>query len=443
MNQLGKMGVISRRALLTIISAAGPDANAGLPRKEFPSTKSLHYVMPAIFVGSVLLVLIGGFGVTRAEPGADGGILAQARSERAGVLDAKAETSGAGDAPRPADQAETASIRLRAVAAQTGRTIEGVSVSYIGSFGGKELKGTVTTDPDGAVTIDYPSSSKVLMLELTATRTGYVPIFIRWDRFGKPVKIPPFKELRFEGGTEIGGVVKDEAGKPIAGATIYRYSPPTECEGARVVFMSKGPTTDEQGHWRMSDAPSNLAEVRLEAVHPSFQTGNAPATTNLDSVMFLKKGFAVRGRVVQLRRPARPGCQARDGSQLLGWPVAGNLDQGERRVCLRAVCRGLDHGHGPGRWVRAELREVRVGERLEPLTLRLQPASELRLRVVDLQGKPVSGAFVYAQTCAGITRSTGARRRTRRVGSHGPTRRETACSMTSASRVSWPVARMP
>jgi hypothetical protein len=39
MNQLGEMDVICRRALLTIISAAGPDANAGLPRKEFPSTK--------------------------------------------------------------------------------------------------------------------------------------------------------------------------------------------------------------------------------------------------------------------------------------------------------------------------------------------------------------------------------------------------------------------
>ncbi len=48
-----------------------------------------------------------------------------------------------------------------------------------------------------------------------------------------------------------------------------------------------------------------------------------------------------------------------------------------------------------------QLREVRVGERIEPLEFHLEPASVLRFRVIDGQGKPVAGAFVYAQTWRG------------------------------------------
>ena len=124
----------------------------------------------------------------------------------------------------------------------------GVSVSYDASIGQQRLKGTVATGKDGTVTIEYPSDAKISMFEVTATLPGHVPIFMRWDRFGKPATIPAFKELRFEPGTAIGGVVKDERGKPVIGAApCTATAPPTEYEGARVVFMVKGPTDRRTG----------------------------------------------------------------------------------------------------------------------------------------------------------------------------------------------------
>ena len=69
--------------------------------------------MPAIFVGSVLLVLIGGFGFTRAE-------------------------QAAGDRPRPSNADKTrgpehgGKLTLRAVSAETNEPIEGVSIEYHG-----------------------------------------------------------------------------------------------------------------------------------------------------------------------------------------------------------------------------------------------------------------------------------------------------------------------
>ncbi len=132
--------------------------------------------MPAIFVGSLLLLVIGGFGFTRAERADDA------------------------QAPRPHTEEKAGRLILHAVAAKTGLPMEGVSVHYNGSSGEKPLGGTVTTGKDGAATIDYRAGSSVSMLEITATTPGHVPIFIRWDRFGKPATIPASKELRFEPG---------------------------------------------------------------------------------------------------------------------------------------------------------------------------------------------------------------------------------------------------
>ena len=52
-----------------------------------------------------------------------------------------------------------------------------------------------------------------------------VPIHILWDDERHPLKLPAEKELRFEPGTTIGGIVTDEAGGPIAGATVEVHAP--------------------------------------------------------------------------------------------------------------------------------------------------------------------------------------------------------------------------
>jgi beta-lactamase regulating signal transducer with metallopeptidase domain/peroxiredoxin len=372
-----------------------------LNRKVFRAPLSWTRVMPAICAGSLLLVLIGGFGFTRAEQVADSKASARAQTEPAAVPGSRGATSRAGDVPKPVDQPEAGRITLRAVAAQTGRPMEGVSVSYDGSFAEKHQKGTVATGKDGTVPIEYPSGSKVLMLEITATAPGHVPIFIRWDRFGNPVKIPPFQELRFERGTVIGGIVNDEAGKPVAGATVHRYSPPTAFEGARVVFMLKGPATDREGRWRMDDAPPSLADVTLAVVHPDYQTGSAPASRNLDSTIVLKKGFSVTGRVRDSGdRPVKGvkvmiGRDRGNGSP----PVTTTDARGEFNLekCSEGTTVVMVQAEG----FAPQIRDVRVGDRIEPLVFRLEPASTLRVKVVDIQGKPVAGAFVFASSWRG------------------------------------------
>ena len=337
--------------------------------------------MPVLFVGSVLLVLIGGFGFTRAEPAA--------------------ATAKVGDATSPAAEQTAGKLTLRAISAETNEPLDGVSVTYNGSFGEAHLEATVATGRDGTVTIEYPSASKVLVLEITATKNRYVPIFMRWDRFGKPAEIPTFQELRFEAGTAIGGVVKDETGKPIAGATVYRYSPPTKSEGASVVYMHKGPTTDGQGRWRMDDAPRSLTDVTLEAVHPEYQNGSGPASRNLDSAIVLKKGFRVRGRVGDSEgRPLKgvPVAIVRD--RRIGGPPASTTDaRGEFHLekCSEGTTVVMVQAEG----FEPQIRDIQVDDRTEPLVFRLEAASTLRVKVVDVQGQAVAGAIVFAASWRG------------------------------------------
>ena len=76
---------------------------------------------------------------------------------------------------------------------------------------------------------------------ITARKAGLVPVCIFWDDERHPVDMPPSKELRFEPGTTIGGIVQDESGQPIAGARVDVMGPPTECESHEPRASRSGP----------------------------------------------------------------------------------------------------------------------------------------------------------------------------------------------------------
>ena len=326
-------------------------------------------------------MLIGGFGFTRAE-------------QAASPLEAS-------DTAKPADENTARGLTLRAVAAESGQPIEGLSITFEGVFGDQPQKGSVQTGKDGMAKIAYSSGSIVKSLGITAIMPKRVPIFIHWDRSGQPVHLPASKELRLQPGTVIGGIVKDEAGQPIVGATIIRSIAMTEGEGSWVQGRFDGPKTDERGHWSMDDAPANLADVYVKVVHPNYQMGGGHPSRNLDSVFILKKGYTVRGRVVDASsRPVR-GAKAVMGRSYWDGEMPAATTNASGEFALERCAEGPAIVTVQAEGLAPELRDVRVGERLEPLAFRLQPGSELRLRVVGVQGKPVAGAFVFAQTWRG------------------------------------------
>ena len=144
-----------------------------LDRMVFRSPLSRRHVMAALPVGTALVLLVGGFGFTRAEQSADG-----PRSEPAKIS----------PKPEPEDRKAAGRLTLHATSAETKRPIEGVTISYRGLIGDKHLAATVTTGEDGTATIEWAPGATVHNLQFTARapdscRSTYIGTTsgIRWS----------------------------------------------------------------------------------------------------------------------------------------------------------------------------------------------------------------------------------------------------------------------
>ena len=353
-----------------------------LNRQVFRASLSWRRVMPALFVGSVLLVLIGGFEITRAEQGA--------------------LTSKANDAAKPVDQMTAGKMKLRAVLADTNEPIEGVSIAYRRNRpDGTNEKGTVTTDKDGMATIDYPPSFKTGYFEITASKPTLAPLYLLWDDKRHPLELPSSKELRFEPGTLIGGIVQDESGHPIDGATVEFNGLPTEYEGSNNSFTMGETKTDARGRWHLDVAPKNLSGAWVSAKDPRYQQGAGEIIASLgrDSVMILKKGLTVTGRIVDSAGRPVKGARAFIGSDSFDpFTVTGTTNE-RGEFTLENCTAGPKIVTVQANNFAPHVRDVRVDARTAPVEIKLtEPGSLLRGKVVDIEGKPVAGAFFGAES---------------------------------------------
>jgi beta-lactamase regulating signal transducer with metallopeptidase domain len=274
-----------------------------LNRMVFQTPLSWRRVIPALCVASPLLVLIGGFGFTRAEQAGSG---------------SPSEAAKVSPRSRAADEKATGKLTLRAVSAGTNEPIEGVSIEYWIRFGERIHEATIFTAEDGTATMEWAPRATVNTIGLTARAPKLVPINILWDDQHHPINLPETKELRFGPGTTIGGIVRDEAGHPIAGATVNVHGPPTETDRPNNAFTIGEVTTNAEGRWRIDVAPSDLSALWANVTCPHYRNNGMSVSRDLDSVVTLKKGLTVRGRVIDAAGQPIRGARAAIGPNTWG-----------------------------------------------------------------------------------------------------------------------------
>ncbi len=211
-----------------------------------------------------------------------------------------------GDEPSAAGH----TLELRVVERDGGKPIAGVTVRAQDNRGPNTPTSRGTTDQHGACSIPVPPDTRYLHVH--AWKDGFVPVRVAWAyrREFEFEGVPATYAIVLDRGTAIGGIVRDEQGRPVAGARVTPGLANTPRGEIEVLDLPDDAafTTDAQGRWRGTILPESwkAKEIALRVQHPVFlDSGDAfdrsiPTKDLRDgsAVLVLETAYTVAGTVV-------------------------------------------------------------------------------------------------------------------------------------------------
>ena len=345
-----------------------------------------------------------------------------------GLTDAVRSSHAQEEHRPPTPKAGEKTLRLTVLDAQTGQPIRNAEIvpGYGEGTTYSEKPPTFRTDANGVYV--FPIDPASYGFNCGVFSDGYAPRTLSLWYSSNPPKpeVPPEHTVRLERGGSIGGVLRDAAGQPVAGVRVMvrgviTERPQLDVTTPRLVefpccdpLFCPGVVTDAQGRWSCANFAagqgmqidferSDGAFARFHSPQPKFFTGlggqtidPAPAWHG-ELVCVFPPGTDVRGTVVDPAGHPLAGITVRetDGRHRIG-PVSTSITAADGRFVLpgRDPHQLLLTLTGPGFAPRLEV--VNVAPGLADLSLPMHPATPLRLRVVDTDGKPVPGTVVLS-----------------------------------------------
>ncbi len=279
------------------------------------------------------------------------------------------------------------------------------------------------SDAQGQATVKLPQT--LYILRLWASADGYVSLFAHWERdwLDNGKRTPKEFTFKMLKGTLIGGVIKNEDGKPIEGAKVearLNHLGEPENEGFPSIWLATGEDariTDKQGKWTLNNVPAGEEyQVTLKLTHPDYisdfewgllQRIQAVTTKMLreqKATLTMVRGIRVTGTI------ADPDGKPLEGAVVV-WgddPYHQNRSD-EVRTDAEGVYRlpplppaelnvtVIAKGWAP------KMRKVRISAETPPVDFQLAPGHALRLKFVDDEdGKPIPGVGVGISGWRGI-----------------------------------------
>lgn len=349
-----------------------------------------------------------------------GGTVASATAAASRPRDdgAAAESAAVDEKPKPP---AGRSIVIRAVGPD-GKPMAGVNIHRSAwtrkPTKDRDLEGK--TDAKGEVRFDVPET--LYIFRLFVSEEGYVPMIAAWEEDEDPERsLPAEFTLHLRKGTVIGGLVRDEGGRPIRGAKVE-----VQCKGGAeadgrttpLAWLAVGEhalTTDAEGRWSLDNVPAgDEVKVLLNLNHPEFvrdrvwgrlqeeQGVTMEALRARTAALTLRRGVSVTGTVSDPDgRPVAGAVVARGERPYTEWGSQ------EARTDARGVYRLPPLPRGPltitavaPGWMPSQ-RKVELRPGMGPVDFPLGPGKPIRVRLVDRLGKPLPDVDVQIKKWRG------------------------------------------
>jgi beta-lactamase regulating signal transducer with metallopeptidase domain len=329
-------------------------------------------------------------------------------------------------------------VRVKVVDDATGEPLAGAEVVSPSRFfttgQGRWKSSAWFTDSSGEVTIhlgerDASRASEEWLVSITARRSGFAPRGRRWliPKGVSDYRVPEVAEFRLRPGRTVGGVFRDEAGRPVAGirvrviASNYQYGPPGEQEYSE--FWQRGDdaavtVSDAQGRWLVADFPADLNRVKIECIRPDgmvhrFEGGPDPSDDAIHrqewgapmdveaflaqkAELVLPSGHTLRGRVVDPNGQPVAGARVRSAFGHNPQTSAGETrsdPSGRFAFPHRTPIEWILTAEAPGFAITSVVVPIGEAEGMEH-DIRLNAPNPVRLKVVDTSGKPLANVVV-------------------------------------------------
>ena len=276
-----------------------------------------------------------------------------------------------------------------------------------------------TNDRGIADVLVYP---QLTILRLWVSRPGHVTLFFHWEE-GETDRIPTRYSCLLARGTELGGVVVDPEGKPVAGAKVEVQldgggtKVDANSNSSNNPWLAEGDdaaVTDELGRWSINNVPAgDDLDLRMSVVHPEFLCDTARRSIakfgltldvlrNKSATVQLERGIPLTGHV--LDPDGKPVPEA-----VIIWGDDPYMETGSQETRTDEQGRFIVPPHKPGpvrltvvakNWM-PQMLVVDVQENIKPVEFRMSPGRKLHVKVVDSDGKPYPRIYLGVEQWRG------------------------------------------
>ena len=302
-------------------------------------------------------------------------------------------------APNPVKLAN-GRMEIVALDRRTKQPLKGVQLRFHGWIT-QRIDRKIKTDEDGLAQIEWKANAVIRNLWMTASLSGHVPIHHTWRSEQKKIELPARLELLFDEGTETGGIVVDESGKPIEGASVSLSMPITWPKLANYVFTPASFTTGQDGRWTWDSAPVDI-RISMRVSHPDYLRAGESVKVTGENRVVLKQGIFVRGTVLDPDGKPVEGAIAQLGFDRFGTGQPDALTDEKGQFVLKNCKAGASAITIQAPKLCPMAQRITVSDDLKPLVFRLEPGHVLHGRVVDSAGKPIPGVLVAPDTWRGF-----------------------------------------